>query len=513
MIRSAFRLSKLSMHRVEGFKWTKTKLVLNKMPRDCTDPAVRRKENASRGYTPFTRIPQCTVPLIVESYRKSTRLGMNSAKNGANKKKNNNKAMHKPVVHPKPKKTRPKVKGMSKDTSHKLGGAFRNLTLGYGSIQKIMGSGTYSVKSNTVATVCGSLENGTEIPKFANSRAGYRISHREFVGELVSPGPGLPYTTFANYDISPINDDLFPWLARTADVYQQYKFHGCVVEFKSMSSEYASGAGLGTVVISTNYNANLPPYQNKLQAENSEFAVSCKPSLSQLHCIECDPRQRPTEYLYIQPETYAGSSLVVNDMRLTSFGTLQIATQGLSAAQGVSIGEIWVSYDVEFLKPAIQNTAVYPLGVNGCSITSSGAITGQLPFSATPIIGSGDINPVGITSTGAGQRITYNTPGTYMVMFRNATNIVSQPAAANVYPFINESNVSAGMTSTVLDRYGTNNMAGVAKYGVYTLLKHVVNVAGSSADYTSLNGAAGNAITSTLGHIIYAGLGLALAAV
>jgi hypothetical protein len=150
-----------------------------------------------------------------------------------------------------------------------------------------------------------------------------------------------------------MNITLFPWMSTIAALYQQYKFNGVVFEFKTMSSEYAATSALGTVVMTTNYNANQPLFDNKLEMENTEFAVSAKPSLSQMHCIECDPKERVTEYLYVQP-TIVG--LGANDKRLTSFGTMQLATTGLASPINLVIGELWVSYDITLLKPVLNAT-------------------------------------------------------------------------------------------------------------------------------------------------------------
>lgn len=327
---------------------------------------------------------------------------------------------------------------------------------GYRGIQTISGHGDYVVRENSLVKTCGSLPLGTEVPKFVINQRGTRIVHREFLGDLISQGASLPYTVDKFEDINPVNRNLFPWLGPIAESYQQYKFNGLVVEFKSTSSEYAATSALGTVTISTNYNPNMPAYASKVAAESSEFAVSAKPSLSQIHSIECDPRERPTEYLFIQRDDNSAipSDVIQNsDKRLTSFGSLQVATQGLNAAVNQTLGELWVSYDITLLKPVINNPAAITPSLtrfaNRISTTAGSPPTTVLPYGNTPFVGNTEIPILQHSVVGNKNRFTFNFPGAYYMVHKLTGGGCAQTYTA-----------SLGATVSNYDSYSNNDDTG-----------------------------------------------------
>jgi hypothetical protein len=77
--------------------------------------------------------------------------------------------------------------------------------------------------------------------------------------------------------------------------------------------------------------------------ENSAYAISAKASSNILHALECDPAERPTKLLY------TATSAVATRAQLADLGNFQLATQGMSA-EGVTLGELHVVYDIEFFK-------------------------------------------------------------------------------------------------------------------------------------------------------------------
>jgi hypothetical protein len=89
-------------------------------------------------------------------------------------------------------------------------------------------------------------------------------------------------------------------------------------------------------------------FASKQEMENADYACSTKPSEGLLHGIECDIRERPTPILYT-------STLNGAPVTSTNLGTLQVATQGCSVA-GVTLGELWVSYDITFFKKQLHDS-------------------------------------------------------------------------------------------------------------------------------------------------------------
>jgi hypothetical protein len=149
-------------------------------------------------------------------------------------------------------------------------------------------------------------------------------------------------------------------------LYSTYKIHGMVVTYKTMSTNFSTGGPLGTVVMATNYNVNDKPFEDKIQMENAEFSVSCNPSQSLIHALECDPDVTGLNILYVK-DPFTNTVGAVSDNRFYDFGKLQIATTGLPGEAGTSMGEIWVSYDIELIKPVLGGTGS---GVDGVSIVS-----------------------------------------------------------------------------------------------------------------------------------------------
>jgi hypothetical protein len=332
------------------------------------------------------------------------------------------------------------LKRLPKGTFAKAGGAIGSLAgpkgsamggvLGSG-LAAITGYGDYQVNSNTISTIGTSVDS---VPQFVRNDHSVRVRHREFVRDLVVPAVPAGFTN-SSTPINPSNSALFPWLASLAKQYQTYKFHGMVVEYKTMSSDYAASGPLGTVVIATNYNVNDPSYANKVSMENSEFAVSCKPSMSIVHAIECDPKLRVTDFLYVRD----AASSSVSDNRLFDLGSLQIATSGLPGSAGVTLGEVWVSYDIEFAKPIIPYSADVNANVlvsqsdGSTAVNSNGnvqTVSVVLPYVTTSGTGTNSLwaIPDSFTFTNDlwgpgkpvyfdGDRITLQRPGIYRVRY------------------------------------------------------------------------------------------------
>lgn len=216
-------------------------------------------------------------------------------------------------------------------------------------LSAITGYGDYEVSMNSLNKVSTSVDT---VPTFVRNDHSVRVTHREYVRDLNVPTNPGAFNNDAQ-PINPSNANLFPWLANMSRQYQQYRIHGMIVEYKTMSSDYAASGPLGTVCIATNYNVLDNKYATKIALENSEFAVSCKPSMSLIHAIECDPKVTGRDILYVRD--LASQSEAPADARLYDAGLLQIATAGLPGVAGSTLGEVWISYDIEFYKPVLAS--------------------------------------------------------------------------------------------------------------------------------------------------------------
>lgn len=287
------------------------------------------------------------------------------------------------------------LSSLPKGTFATLGSAFGPAGAAAGTtLAKITGYGDYTVSENNLLT--GTSKFGGEVPQFNNGADKTIIRHREYVGPVVSSG--IPFSN-VSYDINPGNSALFPWLAAVARSYQQYRFRGCVFIFKSLTSDYAAAGGMGQVILATNYNVNDDPFSSTVQMQNSEYAVASKPSVSLLHPLECATSVRRNDPFYVyDPNSNTQGSFV--DKRFRDMGKFQIATEGLSTAEDVVIGQLWVSYDVELIKPIVPAPTIPPPlppspdqvlfgSFSSLNYTGVGSWTASTPLSGVTVEGVG----------------------------------------------------------------------------------------------------------------------------
>jgi hypothetical protein len=206
--------------------------------------------------------------------------------------------------------------------------------------RKLTGFGDYKVQSNT-------LVNGNDPPAFGTMGRGTIVRHREYIQDIKTPGDAFTVTTL------PINAGLpstFPWLSAIAQNYEQYCIRGMVFEYKSMSSDAlnSTNTALGNVILATQYNSVAPVFSSKAQMENHEFCTAVRTSASVMHPIECARGETPISCLY----TRGGDAPAGSDLRLYDLGKFSIATIGQQAA--ATIGELWVTYEIELLKPQLD---------------------------------------------------------------------------------------------------------------------------------------------------------------
>lgn len=198
----------------------------------------------------------------------------------------------------------------------------------------LRGSGAYAIDKNSFVT-------GAPFMHSQDPRA--RICHREFLGNVT----GSTLFNIITYDLNPGQPSTFPWLSREAINWEEYKFHGLCFTFRSLSATAlnSTNTALGAVCMATQYNSLNPQFTTKIQMEDAQFGVSGKPAEDLVHFVECAASANPL------CEGYVRTGPVQGDQRVTDLGKFSIATVGMQAS--AEIGELWVSYDVEFIKPKL----------------------------------------------------------------------------------------------------------------------------------------------------------------
>lgn len=272
------------------------------------------------------------------------------------------------VVRAVPKRVKRKVRRQRK-IGFDLGRAGANLGSKVGSFVgraannwfgSILGSGAYRVNSNSLMT-------GNGPPIFAG-KTGTRLRHREFIADI----SGSTTFNLSSYFLNPGLDATFPWLSNIAYNFEQYRFHGLIFEFRTTSATAVSSTNtaLGTVIMATDYDDLDAVFSNKQQMEAYEFSVSTVPCANAIHPIECSPRETPLPKLWVRTGSYSSYSTV--DPRLYDMGRFQVATTGMQAA--ATIGELWVSYDVEFFKPKLASYNSNTLSWHAYGQNTSGSV-------------------------------------------------------------------------------------------------------------------------------------------
>jgi hypothetical protein len=267
---------------------------------------------------------------------------------------------------------------------------------------------------------------------------GVRLKHREYIQDIYLLAQAGTFFTNSTFTVNPGLSYVFPYLAQIAANFEQYKFHGLVFEFVSSTSQYGQTA-LGTYVMAMEYNSAAPVFTTKPQMENSDYALSARLDKSGMYGVECAKGSQAQEYFYVRAP---GQTVVPN---LYDLGTMQlgVATTTVPAGStglvaGSAIGELWVTYDVELIRPRISVfrpgythlrssdiTTALPLGpVASQTIIAYGSMTGintgtagQINF---PNASVGDIYQVTASWTG-----TVSTALVYPTLSRIGLDIFS----------------------------------------------------------------------------------------
>jgi hypothetical protein len=289
-------------------------------------------------------------------------------------------------------------------------------------ISRLVGFGDYTVLSNTLFKESMALPPGEAVPNFGVLGHATRVRHREFVTDVYVPAVPANFVNLP-FTVNPGDSYTFPWLARLARQYQQYKFEGLVFEFKTLSSDITAGGALGAVIMASNYDVVQPLFPDKLHMENSQYAVSAKPSCSQIHTMECAPEATANKLYYVRSDGIPESPS--QDNRFYDLAKFQLATSGLPGTAGTVLGELWVSYDVSLYKPLIDDSIV------GGVVIGSGSGAGSGP---TSVFGPVPFDTRGHLISAANNRVVFNQIGEFLVELQMIGTGLSAPTITGTAP-------------------------------------------------------------------------------
>jgi len=301
----------------------------------------------------------------------------------SNKNKNKNKKSKNSMMIPKPQTS------FSEDVGGIVG-------KGVTALSKWLGFGAYNIHQNTV------IGAGGTIPSMHSTKDSIIVRHREYVGDIVSS------TTFLSTAV-PVNPGLsasFPWLAKIASAFQQYKILGMVAEFIPEVSEIAAAEiSLGFLALAADYRTDLPSYPSLNQALESEFAVSVKPNCPVDLAIECDPMMSPYNVWFVRTGPVPAGS----DIKLFDFVEVDVLV-GNNQTANVILGQLWFSFEIELLRPT---SFLDPPATTFYARFSSSAPSNASPM-FTPVLRS-YTNPIGTNIIGGSNALNATNDGMTVV--------------------------------------------------------------------------------------------------
>lgn len=340
-----------------------------------------------------------------------------------------------PILSKKPQR---KYQGLFKDAGNFLGGLWSpslgNVMGTAGDwLGKIAGFGDYKQMINPKIAQSMQYNSLLDIGKndppafVATPSAGVRVRHREYIQDIVSNT--ATFTNQVQLNINPGLFSSFPWLSGVANNFQQYKIHGLIFEFVTTSgnSVASTNTTLGEVMMAINYNSGDANYSTKQQMLNDEFAVSIIPSCNGICAAECDPRQTTIDKLYVRSSAVPSGQ----DIRLYDLALFQLAVGG-NPASGNVLGELYMSYDIEFFKttlPQSDYSVASHLHLTGVSSTA---------FLGTAFTTNLNTMVVSVTGTGTILNIAAGNSGTFLVIWDGFGN----SGATQAYPTYTMTNLT-----------------------------------------------------------------------
>lgn len=211
-------------------------------------------------------------------------------------------------------------------------------------IRSIVGRGDYESSED--------LDRNPIVSGRINPNMGFKtgesvmVHNREFLGDVITSANAGEFS-IQEFLLNPANALTFPVLSSIAMGYEEFIFHGLIVEIVSSSSNYAATGALGTMVVAYSANPNAPSFINKTQMENSANAISARFDRNMLYGVEC-AKDGNTQNSYFV-DVVSGTPLPAS---ATTMGKLTIATAPASGyATNSVVAEMHITYLCEFRKP------------------------------------------------------------------------------------------------------------------------------------------------------------------
>lgn len=318
-------------------------------------------------------------------------------------------------------------------------------------LSKWMGFGDYTVKENSVVK-----RASTGIPMMHKEGQSVVLRHREFIAQVRG---SQGFAVQDSFQLNPGNVKTFPWLSSIAASFQEYKFKGIVFHYvpSSGSAVASTNAALGTVMLQTSYRSNDTAPSSKSELLNEYWSGECVPNDTFAHPVECDPAENPFNVQYVRSD-----DVPTNDSQLLyDLGVTHLCTSG-QQADGFTLGDLWVTYEVELKKPIVASNVTSQFQV---ATTQWTAPTAAAIF-AGPSIESGNLQLSG-SSTGAVLTLSKGARGRFLC----SVTLMSASSYSFVWtPTVTLTNATAKSVSADL----LNNTLVTAAFGTSPTVRNAV---------------------------------------
>lgn len=176
------------------------------------------------------------------------------------------------------------------------------------------------------------------------------VEHTEFIANIYSTATFSQQKYILNAGLS----STFPWLSQIAKLYEMYRFHGLMFQYKPLLSEMPGTPYTGKIIMATAYDPYWQGFSTEQQMENYSYAQADKPVNGLIHGCETDPSQIPQSMLYNRVNNVVEST---RPLDMSDLGVFTVATNNANLTAGTILGELWVTYRVCLSRP--QQLSVY----------------------------------------------------------------------------------------------------------------------------------------------------------
>lgn len=321
------------------------------------------------------------------------------------------------------------------------------------------------------SSIGATVSNGQ--PQFNNAKSTV-VSHREYIGDLVTSTSTASYSTNNTFVLQPGDFNTFPWLSALAGRYQRYRFRKVAMTFISESPSSVAGA----VVIGFDRNAATTAPTTKMAMMELQDSIKC--NAWDHASLSINMKSTPTLYTSIGNAYPSGPTGTYADIKTFASGVFWVGTSGTPVSS--TLGELYIDYEIELINPGIFLATPGTLHLRENSLSATkwmpvGGFTGQQTGNITPTWVSTDafsfnyVGPVflfiAVTTTAASAAVT--------LALTNATGVAipTQTTPGQVSQFsattcltVWASYILTGVTTVTLTGLTNANTAGTTEVTV-----------------------------------------------